>query len=91
MRFTLDEMNILSERLEKEEGRFHWEFSGGSADKAGNGLAMVSRLQRKLRDQEAELDPEERRWLAGLFEEDRTHIHGHAPDMYERVLQKLKH
>jgi hypothetical protein len=89
MRFTLDEMNILSERLEKEEAQLHWEYSGGSADKAGIGLAMISRLQRKLRDQEAELDSEERRWLAGLFEEDRAHIHGHAPDVYRQILQKL--
>jgi hypothetical protein len=91
MRFTLDEMSILSERLEKEEARLHQVYSGERADDAGNRLAMVSRLQRKLRDLEADLDSEERKWLAGLFEEERIHIHGHAPDVYERILQKLKH
>jgi hypothetical protein len=90
MRFTLDEMNILSERLEKEEARLHRAFSGDRADDAANSLAMVSLLQRKLEDQEAELEPEERKWLAGLFEEEKSHIHGHAPDVYERILQKLK-
>ncbi|WP_124728138.1 hypothetical protein [Staphylospora marina] len=87
MRFTLEEMNLLSEWLEKEEARLHQTPEEGRE----RNLQMIGRLQRKFRDLQAELEPAEQEWLVSLLAEERSHIHGNAPEAMERIRRKLIH
>ncbi|SFJ01794.1 hypothetical protein [Thermoflavimicrobium dichotomicum] len=90
MRLSLEEMNILSERLEKEEARLHQLFQNPTYQgEARAGLQIISELQKKFRDLQAELTPEEKQMLSRLLKEEVSHIHGHSMGIYESILSKV--
>jgi hypothetical protein len=88
MRLTLEEMNILSESLEKEQARLH-QFTENQANEQHR-LQLISQLQQKLRDLDATLTQEEKELLRQLMQEEITHIHGHGTDLYESILSKVE-
>ncbi len=88
MRLSLEEMNILSESLEKEEARLHRFTANQSNDQRR--LQLISQLQRKFRDLEATLTQEERELLRQLMQEEITQIHGSGTDVYESILAKVE-
>jgi hypothetical protein len=91
MRLSLEEMNILSERLEKEEARLHQAFSEDPErrEEARQGLAIISMLQRKFEDLEADLTDDEKQLLNRILVDEINHIHGHGTGVYESILSKV--
>lgn len=92
MRLSLEEMNILSERLEKEEARLHLLYDEDPAqrEEARQGLQIISQLQKKFRDLEANLTDEEKQMLTHLLQDEIKHIHGHGMGVYESILAKVQ-
>lgn len=90
LQLTLDEMNMLSDRLEEEEARLHQQYTQRpDRSETTQRLYMISQLQQKLRDLKADITNEEKEMLSGLLQEEIEHIHGHSPRVYESILNKL--
>lgn len=87
MRLSTEEMNILATYLEKEESRLHEQYAQ-SGDSANN-LAIISQLQRKFRNLEADLTNEEKQFLSQLLQNELSHIHGHEPEVYHSLMSKI--
>ncbi|MBA4496390.1 hypothetical protein ACFO25_02260 [Paenactinomyces guangxiensis] len=91
MRLSLEEMNVLSEQLEKREARLHLLYDQNPAqqEETLQSLHILSSLQRKLRDLEADLSNEEKQALAAILKDEMNHIHGHGTGIYESILAKV--
>jgi hypothetical protein len=92
MRLSPEEMNVLSERLEKEEARLRQGFSTRvTARREVRGeLELISQLQQKLRDLKADLTLEEKQLVARLVQDEMHHIHGHGTGIYRSILGKVE-
>lgn len=88
---SLEEMNILSEQLEKRESRLHLLFdeNPGQQEEALQSLHVLSSLQHKLRDLEADLTSNEKQMLATILKDEMNHIHGHETEIYQSILEKI--
>jgi predicted nuclease with TOPRIM domain len=80
MEFSLEEMNVLSERLEKERSRLN----------DHQHLQTITQLQEKLEDLRADLNHEEKQLLAGLVQDEIKHIHGDGEKIYRTILTKIR-
>ncbi|RAL25778.1 hypothetical protein [Thermoflavimicrobium daqui] len=90
MQLSLEEMNILSERLEKEEARLHQQFQNPNAqEEARQNLFIISTLQKKFRDLNAHLTTDERQMIRHLLQDEINHIHGNGTGIYESILNKV--
>ncbi|TCS93139.1 hypothetical protein [Hazenella coriacea] len=91
LHLTLEEMNMLSEQLEKEKARLHQQYSQQPIEQsnADQQLHIVSQLQKKLKDLKANVTEEEKEMLTCLLQDEIEQIHGHSPGVYESILNKL--
>jgi hypothetical protein len=88
--FTLEEMNVLSEKLEKERAEIHNQHHQGSNEDDIHHLEVLSYLQQRLSDQGQILYPEEKQYIASLITDEMQHIHGHAIQVYQSILDKVQ-
>lgn len=90
MHFSLEEMNILSEKLEKEKANIYNQHHFESSPNDIHHLEIISYLQRRLEDREAELFEEEKEYLASLIQDEVDHIHGEGVNVYQSILEKIQ-
>ncbi|AUS09102.1 hypothetical protein C1X05_09730 [Laceyella sacchari] len=91
MILSLEEMNILSERLEKEEARLHEaNMREPGRKEADHSLNLISSLQHKLRDVDADLTEQERAYIIDLLREEAFHIHGSGTGVYHSIINKME-
>lgn len=90
MRFSLEEMNILSEKLEKEKAQIYQESTHQPSANDIHHLETITYLQQRLEDQETELYDEEKQYLASLIQDEIGHIHGNGEAVYQSILEKIQ-
>jgi hypothetical protein len=89
MKFSLEEINLLSEKLEKEKAQIYQEATQAQSENDIHHLETINYLQQRLEDQEAELFEEEKQYLASLIQDELHHIHGHGDEIYQSLLNKI--
>lgn len=89
MRLSTEEMNILATYLEKEESHLHDQYAHSQSGESAHNLRIISELQRKCRDLEANLTSEEKQFLSQLLQNELSHIHGHEPEVYHSLMSKI--
>ena len=90
MDFTLEELNVLSEKLEKERAEIYNQPYQESEETNVHHLEVIAYLQQRLSDREQELYPEEKQYIASLITDELEHIHGNAVHVYQSILDKLR-
>jgi len=92
MIFTLDEMNVLSEKLEKEKVQLHErvDVNTENRDDYARDLFLISSIQQKLRDRVTSFSEDERKLLSRLVRDEMHHIHGDEPGTYQSILNKVE-
>jgi hypothetical protein len=90
MYFTLEEMNILLTKLEKEKMEIYNQHNLESSPNDIHHLEVISYLQQRLRDQETELYEEEKQYLTSLIQDEVEHIHGDGVQVYQSILDKIQ-
>lgn len=90
MKLSIEEMMILSEKLEKEQARYR-QLNSKELDVEKKGhLKVMSQLQKKLKDGQADLSNQEQAFLSNILKDELNHIHGHGTGIYESIIHKCK-
>jgi hypothetical protein len=90
MRFTLEEKNILAEKLEKEKANILNQDLHEQTTNDIHHLEILSYLQERLEDQDTDLYEEEKQYVGSLIQDEINHIHGNGKDVYQSILDKIQ-
>ncbi|WP_028777132.1 hypothetical protein [Shimazuella kribbensis] len=90
MIFSLEEMNLLADKLEKEKANILNQDLQEQTTNDIHHLEIISYLQERLADQEADLYEEEKQYIASLIQDEVEHIHGNGKDVYQSILDKVQ-
>lgn len=90
MRFSLEEMSLISEKLEKEKAQIYQQAQQEPSENDVHHLETIQYLQQRLEDQETELYEEEKQYLASLIQDEIGHIHENGEAVYQAILEKIQ-